>query len=159
MAYINNVLAVLFIAVAIAVSPCLAEPTPTFPTMNPVCATAMPDLLEKCFATVRETPTQDCCNDLKSATTTQVKCLCDNYIANPDYASYTRPYAAGITSQCGVFDKYSCDGTTKEKGSSSNNNNSNGKENNSTNKDNGGISNNVASSLFAVFGLLASVMF
>lgn len=114
MAYINKVSAVaaiLFFAVAIA--PLLAEPqTPTFPKMDPVCASVMPDLLEKCFATVRETPTDDCCSDLKTATTTQVTCLCDNYIANPAIVNITGPYSAGITTKCGVFDKYSCSSTS-----------------------------------------------
>ncbi|KAF2612041.1 hypothetical protein F2Q70_00013297 [Brassica cretica] len=114
MVYINKVSAVaaiLFFAVAIA--PLLAEPqTPTFPKMDPVCASVMPDLLEKCFATVRETPTDDCCSDLKTATTTQVTCLCDNYIANPSIVNITGPYSAGITTKCGVFDKYSCNSTS-----------------------------------------------
>ncbi|CAH2078238.1 unnamed protein product [Thlaspi arvense] len=114
MAYTNKVSAVavvLFLAVAIV--PGLAEPQSSmFPKMDPICATVMPDLLEKCFATVRETPTDDCCNDLKSATTTQVTCLCDNYIANPAIVNITGPYSAGITTKCGVFDKYSCDGTS-----------------------------------------------
>lgn len=115
MAYSNKVSAVavvLFIAVAIA--PLLAEPqSPMFPKMDPVCARVMPDLLEKCFATASATPTEDCCSDLKSATTTQVTCLCDNYIANPAIVNITGPYSAGITTKCGVFDKYSCDGTSK----------------------------------------------
>lgn len=115
MAYINKVsavAAVLFLAVAIA--PRLAEAEPAmFPKMDPQCATVMPDLLEKCFATVRDTPTEDCCSDLKSATTTQVTCLCDNYIANPATVNITGPYSAGITAKCGVFDKYTCNGTSK----------------------------------------------
>lgn len=109
---VSAVSAVLFLAVAIA--PRLAEPQPPmFPTIDPVCATVMPDLLEKCFATVRVTPTEECCSDLKSATITQVNCLCDNYIANPALINITGPYSAGITTKCGVFDKYSCDGTSK----------------------------------------------
>lgn len=111
MAYTNQILAVLFLAVAIA--PLLAEPqSPMFPSMTPECASVMPDLLQKCFATGSVTPTEDCCNDLKSATTTQVTCLCDNYIANPAVVNITGPYSAAITTKCGVFDKYSCDGTS-----------------------------------------------
>ncbi|EOA19164.1 hypothetical protein CARUB_v10007841mg [Capsella rubella] len=163
MAYTNQVsafAAVLFIAVAIA--PLLAEPQSSmFPNMTPECATVMPDLLEKCFGTVRVTPTEECCNDLKTATTTQVTCLCDNYIANPKIVNITGPYSAGITTKCGVFDKYSCDGTSKggETGSSSSNSSStsNGKDN-SKSEVNGGATNKVAASM-AVFGLIASLVF
>ncbi|CAF1711223.1 unnamed protein product [Brassica oleracea var. botrytis] len=161
MAYINKVSAVaaiLFFAVAIA--PLLAEPqTPTFPKMDPVCASVMPDLLEKCFATVRETPTDDCCSDLKTATTTQVTCLCDNYIANPAIVNITGPYSAGITTKCGVFDKYSCNSTSNGggEGSSGNSSSSSNGKNNSTSEGNGGRANTVSGSM-AVFGLIASLI-
>ncbi|KFK28829.1 hypothetical protein AALP_AA7G054600 [Arabis alpina] len=163
MAYINKVsavAAVFFLAVAIATRLTEAEPQ-IFPKMDPICATVMPDLLEKCFATVRVTPTDECCSDLKSATTTQVTCLCDNYIANPAMVNITGPYSAGITTACGVFDKYSCDGTTiggeekKEEGSSSNTTStSNGKHV----EGNAGRANTVAASM-AVFGLVSSLFF
>ncbi|KAL1201684.1 Non-specific lipid transfer protein GPI-anchored 28 [Cardamine amara subsp. amara] len=155
MANSNKVLAVaavLFLAVAI--TPLLAEPTsPMFPKMDPVCATVMPDLLEKCFATVRAIPTDDCCNDLKSATTTQVTCLCDNYIANPAIVNITGPYSAGITTKCGVFDKYSCDGTSKDGSSSNSTSTSNGPS-----EGNGGRANKVAASV-GVFGFVATLFF
>jgi hypothetical protein len=157
MAYTNQISAVVFLAVAIA--PLLAEPQSTmFPEMTPECATVMPDLLEKCFATGSVTPTEDCCTDLKSATSTQVTCLCDNYIANPAVSNITGPYSKAITTKCGVFDKYSCDGTSKggeeKKGGSSS---SNGKDNGKS-EGNGGRANSVAASM-AMFGLLASLVF
>ncbi|XP_024005909.1 uncharacterized protein LOC18028326 isoform X2 [Eutrema salsugineum] len=157
MAYINKVsvvATVLFLAVAIA--PGLAEPlSPMFPTMNLTCATVMPDLLEKCFATVRETPTEECCNDLKSANKTQVTCLCDLYIANPAIVNITGPYSAKITNQCGVLDKYSCNGTSKGTSSSNSSSSSNG---NSPSEGNKGRVNTVAASM-AVFGFVASLIF
>ncbi|CAA7060091.1 unnamed protein product [Microthlaspi erraticum] len=165
MAYINKVsaaTAILFLAVAIA--PLLAEPQPSmFPKMDLVCATVMPDLLQKCFGTVRDTPTEDCCNDLKSANATQVTCLCDHYIANPALVNITGPYSAGITTKCGVFDKYSCDGKGEEKteeGSSSSNSSSsiNGKDTNKSEGNGGRRANSVAASM-AVFGLVASLIF
>ncbi|CAH8275693.1 unnamed protein product [Arabidopsis lyrata] len=174
MAYIYQISAVVFLAVAIA--PLLADPqSPMFPDMTPECATVMPDLLEKCFATGSVTPTEDCCTDLKSATSTQVTCLCDNqgrtqdillpgsatgdnYIANPAVANITGPYSKAITTKCGVFDKFSCDGTSKggeeKKGGSSS---SNGKGN-GTSQGNGGTTNKVAA-LMAMFGLVASLVF
>ncbi|CAF2238186.1 non-specific lipid transfer protein GPI-anchored 28 [Brassica napus] len=163
MAYVNKVSAVaaiLFFAVAVA--PLLAEPqTPMFPKMDPVCASLIPNLLEKCFSTVRETPTDDCCSDLKSATTTQVTCLCDNYIANPAVVNFTGPYSAGITTKCGVFDKYSCNGSSNGggEGSSSNSSSSSNGKDNSKSEGSGGRANKVAASIMAVFGLVASLIF
>uniref|UniRef100_A0A1J3D3F4 Bifunctional inhibitor/plant lipid transfer protein/seed storage helical domain-containing protein n=1 Tax=Noccaea caerulescens TaxID=107243 RepID=A0A1J3D3F4_NOCCA len=165
MAYITKVsvvAAVLFIAVAI--TPLLAEPQPSmFPKMDLVCATVMPDLLQKCFGTVRDTPTEDCCKDLKSANTTQVTCLCDHYIANPALVNITGPYSAGITTKCGVFDKYSCDGTSnggeeKKEGSSSNSSSIINSKDTNKSGGNGGRANNVAASM-AVVGLVASLLF
>ncbi|CAL9226472.1 unnamed protein product [Arabidopsis halleri] len=162
MAYIYQMSAVVFLAVAIA--PLLADPqSPMFPDMTPECATVMPDLLEKCFATGSVTPTEDCCTDLKSATSTQVTCLCDNYIANPAVANITGPYSNAITTKCGVFDKFSCDGTSKggeEKkgGSSSNTTSSSNGKGNGTSQGNGATTNKVAA-LMAMFGLVASLVF
>ncbi|KAJ0247193.1 Non-specific lipid transfer protein GPI-anchored 28 [Hirschfeldia incana] len=157
---VSAVAAILLFVVAI--SPLLADPqTPTFPEMDPVCASVMPDLLKKCFATVRETPTDDCCSDLKSATTTQVTCLCDNYIANPALVNITGPYSAGITTKCGVSNKYSCNSTSNgggEGSSSSNSSSSSNGKDNSTSEGNGGRANTVASSI-AVSGLVASLIF
>ncbi|CAH8325876.1 unnamed protein product [Eruca vesicaria subsp. sativa] len=158
MAYINKVSAVAAILfLAVTTVPLLAEPT--FPKMDPECAPVMPDLLEKCFATVREMPTDDCCSDLKSATTTQVTCLCDNYIANPALVNITGPYSAGITTKCGVFDKYSCKSTSNGgEGSSSNSSSSSNSKDNNTSEGNGGRANTVAAAM-AVFGLVASLIF
>ncbi|AEE84637.1 putative bifunctional inhibitor/plant lipid transfer protein/seed storage helical [Arabidopsis thaliana] len=156
MAYTNQISAVVFLAVAIA--PLLAEPQSTmFPEMTPECATVMPDLLEKCFATGSVTPTEDCCTDLKSATSTQVTCLCDNYIANPAVSNITGPYSKAITTKCGVFDKYSCDGTSKGEEKKGGSSSSNGKDNGKS-EGNGGRANSVAASM-AMFGLLASLVF
>lgn len=88
-------------------------PLPPMPKVDPVCTVAVSDILQNCYSTLSALPSDECCKSLKSASATQVTCLCDNYIAHPVYSNWTRPYYNQISTGCGVLDKYACNGTSE----------------------------------------------
>ncbi|XP_010448865.1 PREDICTED: uncharacterized protein LOC104731244 [Camelina sativa] len=140
MAYTNKVKAaaavatvVLFLAVTIAD----AQSMPPMPKLNPVCALAdLPHIIELCYFNLDLKPSEECCTDLKSAGSTQVTCLCDNFLAHPSNASVTQARYDLVHEACGVFEKYACKGGDA----------------------NGGSTNMIAASM-GLFGLVASFFF
>ncbi|KAG2318524.1 hypothetical protein Bca52824_011737 [Brassica carinata] len=88
-------------------------PLPPMPKVDPVCTVAIPDIVQNCYSTFSAVPSEECCNGLKSASKTQVTCLCDNFIAHPVYSNLTRPYYNQINTACDVLDKYACNGTSE----------------------------------------------
>lgn len=87
------------------------SPLPPMPKVDPVCTTAILDIVQNCYSTLSAVPSEECCNGLKSASKTQVTCLCDNFIAHPVFSNLTRPYYDQVSNACGVLDKYACNGT------------------------------------------------
>ncbi|KAF8095965.1 hypothetical protein N665_0320s0087 [Sinapis alba] len=87
-------------------------PLPPMPKVDPVCTVAVTEILQNCYSTLSALPSDECCKSLKSASATQVTCLCDNFIAHPVYSNWTRPYYNQINTGCGVLDKYACNGTS-----------------------------------------------
>lgn len=116
MAYTNKVTAaaavatvVLFLAVTIVDA---QSSMPPMPKLNPVCAVLnLPTIVQACYFTLDVVPSEECCNDLKSATSMQVTCLCDNFIAHPSNGSLTRARYDLVHQACGVVDKFACKGT------------------------------------------------
>lgn len=108
MAYTNKVVAaVMFLVVMIAE----AQQMPPMPKLDPVCAFAnLPDIVQICYLTLDLVPSDECCKDLKSASNTQVTCLCDNFIAHPSNANLTRARYDQVHLACGVLDKFACKG-------------------------------------------------
>lgn len=110
MAYTNKVteivvgiIVVLFQAVAIESLPELTTP----------CALAIPEIVVHCYASTNmsSSPSEKCCNDLKTANKREVTCLCDNFIANPSKSNFPRTLYDQINTACGVADKFACSGT------------------------------------------------
>ncbi|KAJ0247192.1 Non-specific lipid transfer protein GPI-anchored 33 [Hirschfeldia incana] len=115
------------------------SPLPPMPKVDPVCTTAILDIAQNCYATLSAVPSKECCNDLESASKTQVTCLCDNFIAHPVYGNLTRTYYNQINDACGVLDKYACNGTSAGDG-------------------NAGAMNKIAGSM-GLFGSVTSLLF
>ncbi|KAL1201685.1 Non-specific lipid transfer protein GPI-anchored 33 [Cardamine amara subsp. amara] len=140
MVYTNKVVAaasvatmMLFLVVMITE----AQPIPPMPKLDPVCAFAnLPDIIQICYLTLNLIPSEECCNDLKSANNMQVTCLCDNFIAHPSNANITRARYDQVHLACGVVDKFACKGGDA----------------------NGGSTNKIAASM-GLFGLVASLFF
>ncbi|CAA7060089.1 unnamed protein product [Microthlaspi erraticum] len=110
MAYTNKIpaavaIAVLFLAVTIAPRWTEAQ---SFSKLNPVCALIVPEISQLCYLTGSVIPSEDCCKSLKSASSMQVDCLCDNFIAHPSNATLTRALFDAVHSACGVQDKFAC---------------------------------------------------
>ncbi|KAG7546551.1 Bifunctional inhibitor/plant lipid transfer protein/seed storage helical domain [Arabidopsis suecica] len=110
MAYTNKVAvavgaAVLFLAVVM--NPRWTE-AQTYPKLDRLCVMMIPDILEECFTHDRLKPTEDCCNDLKNATLTQVDCLCDNYLESLSFSDLARTFSAGVLKKCDVSHKFMC---------------------------------------------------
>nr|VDC99790.1 unnamed protein product [Brassica oleracea] len=172
MIYINKVpaavaIALLFLVVVIAPRWTKAQPLPPFPPMSPlpplppmsplppmpkvdpVCTTAILDIVQNCYSTA--VPSEECCNGLKSASKTQVTCLCDNFIAHPVFSNLTRPYYDQVSNACGVLDKYACNGTGEEGGDSKGGDPKGG-------DGNAGAINKIAGSM-GLFGLITCLFF
>ncbi|XP_010445202.1 PREDICTED: uncharacterized protein LOC104727830 [Camelina sativa] len=138
MAYTNMmavaVTAVLFLAVTIAPQWTEAKKPPkTTDTSATVCPFAIPEIVQNCYATMSVLPSEECCKDLRTASKTEVTCLCDNIIVHPNplYANITKVYFNQVSIACGVLDKYACNGGDA----------------------NGGVTNKIAASM-ALFGLV-----
>lgn len=118
MAYTNKVpvaaavaTAVLFLAVTIAPQWTEAKRTKTTQNAEPVCALVIPEIVQNCYLTTSLLPSEECCKDLKTASKTEVTCLCENVIANPSNSNLTRALYDQVNIACGVLDKFACNGT------------------------------------------------
>ncbi|CAL9226469.1 unnamed protein product [Arabidopsis halleri] len=147
MAYTNimavAVTTVLFLAVVIAPQWTEAKKPPrqtdtsdtdrTSGTDRTVCPFSVPEIVQNCYATMSALPSEKCCKDLKTASKTEVTCLCNNVIAHPN-PLYTNTNQ--VNRACGVLDKYACD----------------------VGNANGGATKKIAASM-CIFGLVASLFF
>ncbi|KFK28826.1 hypothetical protein AALP_AA7G054200 [Arabis alpina] len=143
MAYINKVpavaTAVLFLMLTMAPRWTEAQQLPSMPNINPLCVFAnVPKTVTLCYLSGTVIPSGDseCCKDLKSKSTPEVNCLCDNFIALPSNSNFTGPLFNMVHTACGVADKYACTGRGA----------------------NGGAKNKFAVSM-GLFGLVASFFF
>ncbi|KAL1201686.1 Non-specific lipid transfer protein GPI-anchored 33 [Cardamine amara subsp. amara] len=96
------------------------------------------EIIGICYSTSNSTPSEECCKDLKSASDTQVTCLCDMIMTitmNPSN-NITRAHYDQVHLACGVVDKFACKGKAA----------------------NGGSTNKIAASM-GLFGLVASLFF
>ncbi|CAN7032069.1 unnamed protein product [Brassica rapa subsp. trilocularis] len=129
------------------------SPLPPMPKVDPVCTTAILDIVQNCYSTLSAVPSEECCNGLKSASKTQVTCLCDNFIAHPVFSNLTRPYYDQVSNACGVLDKYACNGTGGDsKGGDSKGGDPKGGDGNA------GAINKIAGSM-GLFGLITCLFF
>ncbi|CAH2078239.1 unnamed protein product [Thlaspi arvense] len=127
---------ILFLAVMIAPQWTEAKKPKTVEKLDPVCSLAIPEIVKHCYATVSLVPSEECCNDLKTASKTEVDCLCENFVANPSNGNITRALYDQINTACGVLDKLACNGKPGDA--------------------NGGATNKIAASV-GLFGLVASL--
>ncbi|CAH8275695.1 unnamed protein product, partial [Arabidopsis lyrata] len=51
-------------------------------TDRTVCPFSVPEIVQNCYATMSALPSEKCCKDLKTASKTEVTCLCNNVIAH-----------------------------------------------------------------------------
>ncbi|VVB12045.1 unnamed protein product [Arabis nemorensis] len=145
MAYTNKVsaaaavtTAVLFLMLTISPRWTQAQQLPSMPKINPVCAFMdVPKTVQLCYLSGNVVPSEECCNDLKSASTTKVTCLCDNFITLPSNSNFTGALFNIVHATCGVADKMACKGSGGA---------------------NGGATNKIAASM-GLFGLVASLFF
>ncbi|ANM66157.1 Bifunctional inhibitor/plant lipid transfer protein/seed storage helical domain superfamily [Arabidopsis suecica] len=121
MAYTNKVTisaAVATMMLFLAVTIVDAQSMPPMPKFNPVCALAdLPNIVQLCYFNLDLTPSEECCNDLKSSSTIQVNCLCDNFIAHPSNGNISQARYDLVNSACGVADKFACKGGDASGGS------------------------------------------
>ncbi|VVB12043.1 unnamed protein product [Arabis nemorensis] len=81
------------------------------PKLNPVCAMVnIPNTVQLCYLSGNLVLSDECCNDLQSARTRKVTCLCDNIIAHPSNASFTQALFDAVHTVCDVLDKFACTG-------------------------------------------------
>ncbi|EOA17923.1 hypothetical protein CARUB_v10006332mg [Capsella rubella] len=115
MAHTNKVRAAAAVATVVlflAVTMAEAQSMPPMPKLNPVCALAnLPDIIQLCYVNFDLKPSEKCCDDLKSASSTQVTCLCDNFLARSSNTSVTQARYDIVHQSCGVFEKFACKGT------------------------------------------------
>ncbi|CAN8274192.1 unnamed protein product [Cochlearia groenlandica] len=134
MAYTNKIsaIATTMLFLAVLVGPRWSE-AQTMPTLNPLCI-LVTDIVQNCYFSGDLTPSEECCNGLKSATKIQVNCICDNIVENPSQNNLTQALFEIVHNTCGVADKFACKDS------------------------NGGATNKIAASM-GLFGLLASLLF
>ncbi|CAA0396154.1 unnamed protein product [Arabidopsis thaliana] len=157
MAYTNKVavaVGAVVVFLAVVMNPRWTD-AQTYPKLDRLCVMMIPDILEECFIHDRLKPTEDCCNDLKNATMTQVDCLCDNFLESLSFSDLSRTFSAGVLKKCDVSHKYMCQ-AAKNRGEAK------GGRNSTTTCDNSitnvGGKNKVATSMSA-FGLVAILLF
>ncbi|VVB12044.1 unnamed protein product [Arabis nemorensis] len=165
MAYTNKVpvaamvaTTVLFLAVTMAPQWTEAQPEPNF---DPVCLSVIPDIVEICYTKFNLVPSEECCKTLKSASNSQVTCVCDHFIAHPSTTNLTRSHYDEINTACGAIDKFACKGGGTNGGGSNNGGGTNGGSTNggiTKGGTNGGATNKIAATM-SLFGLVASLFF
>lgn len=104
-------IAVLFVAVMSSSHWIEAKKQKTVEKVDPVCSLAIPEIVKHCYATMSLVPSEECCKDLKTASKTEVTCLCEKFFANPSNGNLTRPLYDQVNNACGVLDKFACNGT------------------------------------------------
>lgn len=115
MAYTNKIPAAAAVATAMLFLAVMMAPrwteAQTMPNLDPVCTILITDIMTKCYLSGNLAPSTECCDDLKSANSKQVTCLCDNFIAHPSNNNVTQALLEVYHHDCGVADKFACKGT------------------------------------------------